>query len=97
MRDKSGDFMKALPALEARVVKLADLATTSHEPPDPVSGFDPKEHGHATLASLFAEWRQDEAARKEPSGLVELLTNQILHGPSELPEADKEQGHGIER
>jgi hypothetical protein len=49
------------------------------------------------MAGLFRELRHDEAARKESSGLVEFLSNEILHGPSELAGADKEQAHGIER
>ena len=57
VREYMGDVLKGLVGLQAEI--LAPLHM------DPISGFDPKEHGHATLAGLFAEIRHDEAARRE--------------------------------
>ena len=42
--------------------ELAELKAANMA--DPVSGFDPGEHGHESLADLFREIRADEAAAK---------------------------------
>lgn len=65
--------VKELDALEGNVVRLARMPGTENagygvvDPPDPISGFDPKEAGHLSLKSLFEEWTQDYAAAKRES------------------------------
>jgi hypothetical protein len=59
-----------LTRIEGGVVRLANVAGAPEAgygvpgPHDPISGLDPREHGHPTLSSFFQEIRQDEAARK---------------------------------
>jgi len=60
-----------------------------------------REHGHETLAGLFAEIRADEAAAKREDahgyGYGKEALREILGGTTGDAAAEKGKGHGIER
>jgi hypothetical protein len=62
---------------------------------DPVSGLDPKQHGHLTLAALYEELRRDEAAGKREDAHIPL--HQIPGGKMEEQEKRHENETELER
>ena len=92
-----GDVARGLAKMEAGVVKLAEAG---YGVADPVSGIDPKEHGHTTLSALFDEIRRDEAMKREqsPASGKEGL-RKILGGKAEVPAPEPARGNdlGMER
>jgi hypothetical protein len=63
VREYMGEMVNDLVAkIEAHIDDLITLTADAMH--DPVSGLDPKEHGHQTWAGLFEEIRNDEAAAK---------------------------------
>jgi len=101
MTDKRlGDVVEGMGKLEAGVGKLANLPGAP-EAGNGAAGIDPKEHGHLTLAALFQQLRDDEAAAKRDDAhwYGKEAFQQILGGKPEAQPAGKakEQDQGIER
>ena len=78
--------------------KMQNSRHVKGNPPNEPPIINPQEHGHATLAGLFAEMRADEAAgKREEAHMVRMGDmRQLLGGKAEEPDKTHDRDLGME-
>ena len=78
--------------------KMQNSRPAKGNPANEPAMINPKEHGHATLAGLFAEMQADEATgKREEAHMVRMGDmRQLLGGTTEEPDKTHDRDRGME-